>query len=205
VYLSRSGPGGEYDDIATHPDLVVTVTHHELFGFNEDGRLVEKLIPVRVFEFGVARKILTAIPYLRDRIPLPAPGKSSLDIVALHDDGPRAIKIWLQILHDAYDSASYSAPIITIWHMLSVADRYRMDPTGDGPREWFKGWLAQRFRHTYDECCELLLPLYRFDHAAGFAAVTNQLAYTGQGHIVEKRPYGFKYDNLRLGQNVVRK
>lgn len=204
-YAADSVPGGEHHEIAKDPDLVITLTHYERFTFNESGQLVEKVVPVRFFEFFVARKILINVSHFRERIPLPVLGKASLDIVALKDDDPRAVKIWLQILHGTYDVASYSAPIITLWHMLAIADKYRLDPKDDAARKWFEDWLATRFRHTYEECCELLLPLCRFDHAAGFAAVTCQLAYTGQGHIMEKRPYGFRDDHLRLGQGVIRR
>lgn len=203
-YMAEPVVHRECYTIAAKPDLIVTVTQQDTTTSTCTGQLVQLVTAIRIYEFEVARGILAGVPYFRDRIPLPVPGKASLDVVALKDDDPRAVKIWLQILHGTYDSSSFTAPIITVWHMLVVAERYRLNPKDKDAQKWFKRWLANRFHDTYDECCQLLFPLHSFDDADGFAAVTMKLAYTGQGHIVEKRPQGFHDDHMRLGQNVIR-
>ncbi|KAJ4349332.1 uncharacterized protein N0V89_007946 [Didymosphaeria variabile] len=89
--------------------------------------------------------------------------------------------------------------ITRIWHIINAGDKYLFDVSllcG-----FFEKWYAKHVnlaRGDADLFRQLAFPCYMFDHAQGFSAVTNWLAYNFDGHITEKRPIGIKFKHMHL-------
>jgi hypothetical protein len=128
--------------------------------------------------------------------------------VELHHKSAKAFKLWMQLLHDTLDEDSYNVDMLTMWHMLAIADKYEFDPRRPEPRAWFNKWynLKDNLKEwtKYECCCELLFPAHAFHHAVAFAKATKLLVYEGKRHNQEMRPDGFDAFYLRLDRPIIR-
>lgn len=191
-------------------DLVLVVKENWIDKVWVDDELVEEQGELRaVYEFEVSRDVLIAIPYFK-RLLTQGFRESKQDVVELKEDDPRAWKLWLEILHRSLERSSYDAQIITVWHVLRIAEKYGISPTRKDAQEWFDRWFVKQsgdglFTEN-ESICEVLFPCHAFDHALGFSTSTMWLAYHSAGHIVERRPEGFiSHTHLRLDQGIMRK
>lgn len=164
--------------------------------------------PQTIFLFHVSRATLTGFHHFKSML-----SKSffevTQDVVTLYDDQPAALKLLLQMLHGTHDKDARDVTLVTIWHLFQVALKREIPPeelVEIAGTAWFASWYARQnatgFR--YDEYRMLLYPCYTFDHASGFAAATEFLAYNGHRHITERRPDDIENDKLRLHQGVIR-
>lgn len=128
--------------------------------------------------------------------------KATYSTSELYDDDPRAWRLWLEMLHGCLNVRSYQAQIVTVWHVLRIADKYDINPTCADAGAWFDQWFfAQSSRGlftTNENVRQILFPCHAFDHALGFSTSTMWLAYNSTGHIEEKRPKEFE-QHPRMG------
>lgn len=127
----------------------------------------------------------------------------------LHDDDPRAWRLWLEMLHGCLNVSSYQAQIVTVWHVLQIAEKYDINPTCADAGAWFDEWFfAQSARGLFtsnENIRQILFPCHRFDHALGFSTSTMWLAYNCTGHVQEKRPKEFEsHPHLGLDRGIER-
>jgi hypothetical protein len=93
----------------------------------------------------------------------------------------------------------HDTDITRIWHIINAGDKYLL--LANILRSFFERWYAKNISMISmesDFARQLALPCYLFDHAQGFARVTEWLAYNFGGHITEKRPQGFKWKHMHL-------
>jgi hypothetical protein len=93
----------------------------------------------------------------------------------------------------------HDTDITRIWHIINAGDKYLLP--ANILRSFFERWYAKNvsmISMESDFARQLALPCYLFDHAQGFARVTEWLAYNFGGHITEKRPQGLKWKHMHL-------
>lgn len=198
-------------EIASNHDLVLVVKENWIISRRVGDEFVEQQgEPRAVYEFEVSREVLIAIPYFK-RLLAQEYSEAKQNTVELKEDDPRAWKLWLQILHaGSLEQSSYEVPTVTVWHVLLIAEKYGIDPTREDAQQWFDKWVeTQAGEGLFTDqrrICEILFPCHAFDHAPGFAAGTEWLAYNSVGHIMESRPAGFTHHtHLRLDHGILRK
>jgi hypothetical protein len=166
--------------------------------------------PQAAYEFEVSLKALHSMAYFRRTIPLGEnKDKAAYSTSELHDDDPRAWRLWLEMLHGCLNHMSYQAQIVTVWHVLRIADKYDINPTCADAGRWFDQWFftqsASGLFTSNDAVRQILFPCHAFDHALGFATSTMWLAYHCAGHIAEKRPKEFEqHPHLGLHRGIER-
>jgi hypothetical protein len=204
---------------AEEPRTTATHVHRERYEIarNPDCLLIVKqdwFDTTLVYEFEVARSILSAIPFFARLFARePRDGEQEMvqrEVIELTNDNPRAWKGWLEILHGRrLERSSYQISTTTVWHMLTIAEKYGISPTSQNARDWFDQWLVIQsgdgLFHDYRRISEVLFPCHAFDHALGFSAGTKWLAYNSVGHIKEQRPAYYDEDTLlRLDHGIMR-
>ena len=183
--------------------VVYDTTREELT--NADGFVTSKYTPTKAHDYAVSRATLERIPYFRAIFPHRGLRDTGGDYHELHEDDPAAWKIWLQIIHDSLDRASYEVSIATVWNVLVIADKYQLSPKHEKTKSWFAKWYqTSGDPMTVEDCSEALYPCHTFDYARGFAYATKHLAENNEGHIGEKRPEGGQVYHLRLDNRVTR-
>jgi hypothetical protein len=166
--------------------------------------------PQAAYEFEVNLKALHNMAYFRRTIPLcENKDKATYSTSELYDDDPRAWRLWLEMLHGCLNHMSYQAQIVTVWHVLRIADKYDINPTCADAGRWFDQWFftqsASGLFTNNDAVRQILYPCHAFDHALGFATSTMWLAYHCAGHIAEKRPKEFEqHPHLGLHRGIER-
>ena len=184
-----------------HPhDHVLIVLPSSIVTRYVNGVYEEKRGPPQIaFEFEVSLAALHKIAYFRRTLPV---DKAAHGTSELRDDDPGAWRLWLEMVHGRLDEKSYCAQILTVWHVLRIADKYAIDPTCADAGKWFDQWFftqsAEGIFTNNDNIRQILFPCIAFDHALGFTTSTLWLAYNYAGHITEKRPKEFE-QHPRLG------
>lgn len=172
---------------------------------NGDGVKVVENVPIKAHDFAVSRDVLERVPYFRAILVPRGLRDTGKDFHELHEDDPAAWKIWMQIIHDTVDAASYEVGIATVWNVLVIADKYALSPKSEAAKGWFASWYKRwGDPETVDDCSEALYPCHSFDHPRGFARATKLLAYEGQGHVGEQIPVDAQVYHLRLDHRITR-
>lgn len=172
---------------------------------DSNGIKVIEHVPAKAHDFAVSRDVLERVPYFCAILASRGLRDTGKDFHELHEDGPAAWKIWLQILHDTVDADSYEVGIATVWNVLVIADKYELPPKREVAKGWFACWYKRwGDPETVDDCSEALYPCHTFDHPRGFARATKLLAYENEGHIGEQMPLDGQIYHLRLDNRITR-
>ena len=135
--------------------------------------------------------------------------EATMDLIELKDDSVEAMEIWLRTMHQEESKDSHKVSLPTVRQLVKAADKYFFDIRE--LYDWFEGWYVH-WRSTEQRAQdfdiftlrEMLYPTWRFNHAEGFAFITEALAYHGVGHIEEARPKD-EHIQFHLPSRIIRK
>lgn len=193
-------------DIDPNGDLIVTVVES-----NEgDSKVIDisGRLPSNSYtaEFKVQRKVLIESSQVC-KVMLAGSGflESRKNSVRLEKDRAISMELWFRVLHKVPPVSNDLVPLAGLWDLVVVADKYAFDIKK--LYAWFAWWYEKRNAEVQNTLMllprGLLYPVWRFDHAKGFMAVTKRVVYCTTGHIVESNPT--KHFELHLPSRIIRK
>ncbi|RDW92736.1 uncharacterized protein DSM5745_00058 [Aspergillus mulundensis] len=148
--------------------------------------------------FEVEREKLMASTFLGKLI-AKNPRRTSIDY-----DGANhaAMEILLKQLHGCLEPATMgSVPIDTIWHLIGLCGRKKLDVSLAVLKDWFVGWYQVEFTQAGSERLyffqQVISPCYQFNYAEGFMEASKFLVYMGPGAISELNPINVNLLQLR--------
>ena len=103
------------------------------------------------------------------------------------------------MLHEDALGHLHEMPRMEVWHVIRAGDKYIFNLKDTRP--WFYKWYDRNVKEQEPDseiARELAFPCWVFDHAVGFAHVTEWLVYNFPGHITEHNPIGPKYRHNHL-------
>lgn len=118
----------------------------------------------------------------------------------LHEDKVSCMQVIFQVLHKVGPSFDLELP--DIWYLVAAIDKY--DLGIQFMETWFAKWYEITGQPNDEDEAKLLYPTWRFNHAEGFAHITESLTYGEFGHIMEVNPVRHELPHLHLPPRIIR-
>ncbi|KAK2792867.1 hypothetical protein FQN52_002545 [Onygenales sp. PD_12] len=110
--------------------------------------------------------------------------------ITLEEDNVTSMEVWLRAFHSQLPDMSLdSVTVADIWQIIVTGDKYDFDL--EMLISWFRNWWTAKSKGILDnvkECCMMLFPAYKFDHASAFRDLTKKLVYGMDEKIAEINP-----------------
>jgi hypothetical protein len=133
-------------------------------------------------------------------------GQAVIDVPVDFIEG---VEIVLRAAHGEFTDECFTVPIKEVWYCIQFCKERLVQL--EKLSSWFAQWLERKkimelklwSQNDYMDMMGLLYPCYIFDHAKGFAFMSNRLVYDVADHITECNPT--EYGSLRLDHHAIGK